>query len=208
MIQPYEYNEVKQEIAQLINIYKTVSDKQVIATSQAQCTLKIKNMLEKSVYQCIYDEYMDVHLTNARAVNLYEIIKESIDPFPSISSKQIEKSFKKVKKLMYPKLKTYDLKETTYLAWDDAGTQRKYIIFYCEGKLVGLYGVMAPQVIKNACSICNTIGNVSMFLTTTKRSGDGTYTKKGNYVCKDSISCNHKMKEKKHLYEFYETLSQ
>lgn len=207
MLQPYQYNEVKQEITNLINIYKTVNDKQVVKTSQAMVTLKIEPILGKALHESIYDEYMDVKLTNARAVKIYEKLREQIVPFPTVSAKQIEKSFKKVKKLKYPKLEEYDLKETSYLAWDDIGTQRKYITLFYEEKLVGIYGVMSPQVIKNVCSICNHIGNVAMFLSTTKSSGDGTYTKKGNYVCTDSQACNQQLTSLDSLYDFYHTLS-
>lgn len=207
MLQPYQYNVVKQEITNLINIYKTVNDKQVVKTSQAVATSKIEPLLGKELHELIYSDYMDVKLTNARAVKIYDKLKAHVAPFPTISSKQIEKSFRKVKKLKYPKIEEYDLKETTYLAWDDIGTQRKYINFFYEDKLVGMYGVMSPQVIKNVCSICHSIGNVAMFLSTTKSSGDGTYTKKGNYVCTDSCNCNRQLTSLDHLYDFYQTLS-
>lgn len=124
MIQPYEYNYVKQQITKLIDIYKTVDDK------------------------------------------------------------QIEKSFKKVKGLKFLSVENYDLKETNYLAWDDIGTQRRYINFYKDDRLVGFYGIMSIQVIKNVCSICRQIDNVSMFMAKTKSSGDGTYTKKGTIFVK------------------------
>ncbi|MGX4686100.1 FusB/FusC family EF-G-binding protein [Vagococcus sp. JNUCC 83] len=207
MLQPYEYNKVKQEITRLIDIYKTVNDKQVIKTSQLMVTNTIETILGVELHEKIYSSYMDTKLTNSKAENLFTIIKADVVPFPLVSDSQVKKSFKKVKKMTYPKLDEYDLQETTYLAWNDIGAQRKYVVFYRNGKLVGLSGTMSPQVKKNVCTICHTISNVSMFLTTTKSAGDGTYTKKGNYICVDSEECNKRLNDLTHLYDFYDTIS-
>ena len=207
MIQPYEYNYVKKQITNLIDIYKTVNDKQTIMTSQELTTLSIKPILGDELHEQIRIAYLDVTLTNAKATKIFDTLKEFVVPYKESSDKQIEKSFKKVKKLKFPDLSHYDLKETNYLAWDDIGTQRKYINFYSNNKLVGFYGVMSPIVIKNVCAICHNIDNVAMFMSTTKSSGDGTYTKKGNYICKDSIKCNQQMTSLNYLHDFYATVS-
>ncbi|MFW7418775.1 FusB/FusC family EF-G-binding protein [Vagococcus fluvialis] len=207
MIQPYEYNYVKKQITNLIDIYKTVNDKQTIMTSQELTTLSIKPILGDELHEQIRIAYLDITLTNAKATKIFDTLKEFVVPYKETSDKQIEKSFKKVKKLKFPDLSHYDLKETNYLAWDDIGTQRKYINFYSNNKLVGFYGVMSPTVIKNVCAICHNIDNVAMFMSTTKSSGDGTYTKKGNYICKDSTKCNQQMTSLNYLHDFYKTVS-
>lgn len=207
MLQPYEYNYVKNQISHLINIYKTVSDKKIVLISQETTTEKILPILQEDLFEEIKKQYLDTNLTNAKAVSIFERIKEDVVPFNSLSDKQIEKTFKKVKKLKFPNWEHFDLKETNYLAWDDIGAQRKYITFYHEGKLVGFHGTMSPNIIKSACAICHKIDNVAMFLTTTKSSGDGTYTKKGNYICKDSCQCNKQMESLDYLFDFYHTVA-
>ncbi|MGX7014021.1 FusB/FusC family EF-G-binding protein [Vagococcus silagei] len=207
MLQPYEYNTVKNQISNLINIYKTVSDKDVIMTSQEMVTSQLRPVLGEALHEKICLSYLDVTLTNAKAVPLFETIKEEVEPFKQVSDKQLEKVFRKVKKMKYPNWDQLDLQELNYLAWDDIGTQRKYISFYENDKLVGFYGVMSTNVIKNVCSICHQVDNVAMFLSTTKSSGDGTYTKKGNYICKDSVKCNQQMHDLSHLHDFYHTVT-
>ncbi|HCK2872238.1 TPA: hypothetical protein NZC54_003390, partial [Enterococcus faecium] len=46
--------------------------------------------------------------------------------------------------------------------------------------------------------------NVSLFLSTTKAGSDGTYTKKGNYICHDSDQCNQQLTKLAPFYEFAE----
>lgn len=207
MLQPYEYNFIKKEITHLIDIYKTVNDKDTIMTSQAIVKNNIYPLLGAELYEAIRVDYLDIRLTNAKAEKIFTRIKNDVIPFQTPSEKQIEKAFRKVKKLKYPRLETFDLQETNYLAWDDIGTSRKYLTYMNEGKFTGIYGTMSTNVIKNVCAICNKIDNVAMFMTTTKTSGDGTYTKKGNYICKDSEKCNCQMETMTHFHTFYQTVS-
>lgn len=207
MLQPYEFNYIKNQITHLINVYKTVNDKNVILTIQETVTNELALLLDEVFLEEIKPIYLDRTLTNAKSLSLFEKIQEQIIPFNQVSDKKIEKVFRKVKKIKYPKWETLDLKTINYLAWDDIGTQRKYITFYYEEQLRGCYGVMSPDIIKNVCAICHKIDNVAMFLTTTRVAGDGTYTKKGNYICKDSQKCNQQMEDLVHLYDFYHTVS-
>lgn len=86
--------------------------------------------------------------------------------------------------------------------WDS----EKFILAYRENKLIGVHGTLSPTIVKGVCSICQTITNVSMFLATTKSGGDGTYTKKGNYICHDSDTCNQQLTQPEYLEAFMENV--
>ncbi len=47
---------------------------------------------------------------------------------------------------------------------------------------------------------------ISLFLATTKSSGDGTYTKKGNYICLDSDACNQHLYDLSFFHDFLNAL--
>ena len=76
--------------------------------------------------------------------------------------------------------------------------------FYEEEKLKGISGTLSPTINKGICSICQRTSNVSLFLSTTKTGSDGTYTKKGNYICHDSDQCNQQLVQLAPFYEFTE----
>lgn len=204
MLKPYEYTYVTNKIKQLIDIYKTVSDLQVVETNQMLIGETLNDVLGQELHDDIKPIYLDKHLTNEKAKPLFARLKSMVTPFEDISDKQIEKTFKKVKKLKLPVKDNYDFTELNYLAWDDIGSSRKYIIFRKDNELFATYGVMSSNVSKGLCAICHQFDNVSMYMATTKKSGDGTYTKKGNYICKDSHTCNLQMESVDYLYDFYE----
>ncbi|MFW7432692.1 FusB/FusC family EF-G-binding protein [Vagococcus carniphilus] len=207
MLQPYEFNQIKNQVLHLINVYKTVSDKNTLSANEMLVSEKIRPLLGEEKYNEFESKIFDITLTKAKAEPIFRELKQQVIPFKLVTDKQIQKTFKKVKKIKYPIRDHYDFHDVTYFAWDDIGTQRKYITFYLDQKLVGLYGVMSTDVIKNVCSICHKVDNVAMFLTTTKSAGDGTYTKKGNYICKDSHKCNEQIENLDYLYDFYSTVS-
>ena len=123
-----------------------------------------------------------------------------------LTTKQIEKMFRKVKKLKIPDFASVDLKETTYLSWDDIGSQSKFMIIATEQGFTGLHGHVSTEVKKGICPLCQHEGNVSMFLSLTKSNGDGTYTKRGNYICRDSQRCNQQMEQPANLHDFVSLL--
>ena len=133
-------------------------------------------------------------------------LKETVLPFKEPSTPQVTKAFRKVKKLKIPEWENMDLRNNTYVGWNDAGTQKKFILAYRENKLIGVHGTLSPTIVKGVCSICQTITNVSMFLATTKSGGDGTYTKKGNYICHDSDTCNQQLTQPEYLEAFMENV--
>lgn len=203
-IQPYEYMFIKKQITNLINAYQAVNDQQTIATFEAVTREKIITYLGHR-YPAVDEllaSVMQVGMTKARAEVLLTSFRDFVVPFKAPSTKQVEKAFRKIKKLNAPAWSAFDLREQTYLGWNDPGTQKKFILLYQEERLVGISGSFSPNVKKGICPLCQTEGNVALFLATTKAGGDGAYTKKGNYICVDAHQCNCQMTERHHLDEF------
>ncbi len=100
-------------------------------------------------------------------------------PFEHPSKKQVDKVFRKVKKLKTPLISNEVLLESTFIGWNDVASNRKYIIYYNDfGNLDGFYGDISNQTVKGFCSICNKESRVTLFMRKTRTTSDGQYTKK------------------------------
>ncbi|MFC0361946.1 FusB/FusC family EF-G-binding protein [Enterococcus canintestini] len=203
-LEPYHYFALAKAIDDLINVYQSVNDKQTVNAVQALTTEKINEILPEDSTQKeeLLQFILDPHLTKASAERYLNGLKEHVTPFVAPSAKQVEKVFRKTKKLHLPNFDAMDLKEHTYIGWNDPGQQQKFLLYYDEQGLQGLKGNFSSNVLKNVCSICHKTSEVALFLATTKKGGDGTYTKKGNYICVDSEKCNHQLYDKKQLLDF------
>ena len=175
-IKPYQYFFIIREVEQLLNAYSSVNDPKTVQTVQALAAEKIRDILD------------------------HELPESFMQP----STPQIEKLFRKVKKLKQPAWNEIDLQEHTYIGWNDPGTQKKFMVYYEDEKLKGISGTLSPTINKGICAICQKTSNVSLFLSTTKAGSDGTYTKKGNYICHDSDQCNQQLTKLAPFYEFAE----
>jgi hypothetical protein len=207
-IQPFQFNIIKEQVYVLINTYTSVNDSATVKTVQALCREKVSSLFieEPAVVNDLMETVMDRRLTRARAEKYLDELKEAVIPFKEPSTPQVTKALRKVKKLKIPDWESLDLRNHTYVGWNDAGTQKKFILAYHDNKLIGVHGTLSPTIIKGVCSICQNISNVSMFLATTKSGGDGTYTKKGNYICHDSEICNHQLTQPDYLEAFMENV--
>jgi Elongation factor G-binding protein, N-terminal/FBP C-terminal treble-clef zinc-finger len=126
-------------------------------------------------------------------------------PFPKITEQQLKKMFPKHKKIKLPDLSTIDLKQLTYLSWNDLGYNKKFIVYELEEKMVGIECEFAPSSKKNLCSFCNSFGEVAYFSTITKakKSNNPDYYKSiGNLICVDSSECNKKITNVEYLTTF------
>ncbi|MGG5373177.1 FusB/FusC family EF-G-binding protein [Enterococcus sp. AZ196] len=208
VLQPYEYWYCKQQISELVSAYHSVNDKQVILTLQTLIQGKTEELFKRDPALAAYwDQFLDTGLTREKFEKLFEEMKRFTIPMDTPSTKQIEKSFRKVKKMQFPELATLDFHELSYLGWNDSGTNRKYLIRKIDGRFTGVYGSFSTDVQKGHCAICNQISTVAFFLATTKSAGDGTYTKKGNYICTDSNQCNRQLTQLDTLERFWETVT-
>lgn len=207
ILHPYHYSYVSKQVENLLNVYTSVNDLQTIQTFQGLAYEKIHAVLADDVYfSTLITQLIDRRLTKKKSTMILEELKQFVIPFQPPSDKQLIKVFKKVKKLKLPKWGEHDLRDYNYFGWNDLGTGRKFMILYQENQIIGVYGTISPTIKKGLCAICNEISNVSLFLATTKSSGDGTYTKKGNYICYDSARCNHQMSDLEGLNHFIDNI--
>ncbi|WP_302372814.1 FusB/FusC family EF-G-binding protein [Enterococcus asini] len=207
-IHPDQYMALRQIVHDLINTYQSVNDKTTVQTMQALATDKIRSTvpIDDPAMDDLLDFAMDVRLTRAKAESYFEDFKDFVIPFEKPSTKQVEKAFRKVKKLKQPNFDELDLREHTYIGWNDPGSQKKYLLFYSEGRLTGLSGNIPSEVKKNICTICHKEDNVALFMATTKTGSEGTYTKRGNYICIDSDKCNRQLTDRQNLDQFVDHL--
>ncbi|MGM9920697.1 MAG: FusB/FusC family EF-G-binding protein [Bhargavaea sp.] len=130
-----------------------------------------------------------------------------VRPMAEVADRDVKKLFPKVKNLRMPKFAEAVRKELTFLGWNDPGTNRKYIVFENRRGFTGLYGQFRPSGKKGVCSICNGIDETGLFLTETRHSGGETYTKRGNYICTDSMACNRRLDDLERFDEFIRTVT-
>ncbi|MFP7298708.1 FusB/FusC family EF-G-binding protein [Neobacillus niacini] len=126
-------------------------------------------------------------------------------PFPKITEQQLKKLFPKQKKLKLPDLANIDCSQLTYLSWNDLRSNKKFIVYEMEGKLVGIECEFTATSKKNLCSFCNCFGEVAYFSTVTKAKkpkNPDYYKAIGNLICADSSECNKKITNVEYLTSF------
>lgn len=182
-IYPYQFNDIKVHIAHLFSAYKSVNDLNTIAS--------IKQMTKEQIYNTFYETDETI---------IYAVEKLM---YMQISKEQVEKVFRKIKKLKAPFISNEVLLESTYIGWNDLASNRKFIIYYdAQGRFNGFYGDISHQTVKGFCAICNKESNVALFMRKTRTSSDGQYTKKEDYICYDSTKCNQQLSDITQFYRF------
>lgn len=134
-----------------------------------------------------------------------QYLEECLLPFPQITENQLKKLFPKQKKLKLPDLSNIDHNKLTYLSWNDLRSNKKFIIYEMEEKMVGIVCQLAPTSTKNICSFCNNIGEVAYFSTVTKAkkmNNPDYYKSIGNLICVDSSECNKKITNVEYIEAF------
>lgn len=190
-IKSEQYNFIKLQTQILINGHATANDKDVVHTVKSvakERVLKLFNELDDRHKQLL--DPIDTIKDPAHAEAFLLELKPYVIPFKEVTEQTVKKLFPKAKKLKAPKMETIDLREISYLGWDDTGSGKKFIIAPRNNKLVGLLGTFKPSHKKGICAICSRFEEVGMFMSETKGTVQGTFIKKGNYICNDSMKCN------------------
>lgn len=210
MMEPFirtdQYNFIRVQTRKLVNGHSTVNDADVIKALEAivlenilAMFLNIREDQEQLIQPVV--EIRDKEMAEKYLANL----KQYVIPF-STTEEAVRKLFRKVKKLSIPPLDKMDLKEVVYLSWLDNSTNKRYIVTLSENKLSGIYGTFTTINQKGICSLCNGLGEVGMFLAEIKGKDQGTFTKRGNYICSDSQKCNENLTSLDKLIDFVERL--
>ncbi|MGE7662246.1 FusB/FusC family EF-G-binding protein [Peribacillus sp. NPDC097197] len=190
-IKSEQYNFITLQTQILINGHATANDKDVVHTVKSvakERVLKLFNELDDRHKQLL--DPIDTIKDPAHAEAFLLELKPYVIPFKEVTEQTVKKLFPKAKKLKAPKMETIDLREISYLGWDDTGSGKKFIIAPRHNKLVGLHGTFKPSHKKGICAICSRFEKVGMFMSETKGTVQGTFIKKGNYICNDSMKCN------------------
>ncbi|MFJ7640105.1 MULTISPECIES: FusB/FusC family EF-G-binding protein [unclassified Peribacillus] len=190
-IKSEQYNFIKLQTQILINGHATANDKDVVHTVKSvakERVLKLFNELDDKHKQLL--DPIDTIKDPAHAEAFLLELKPYVIPFKEVTEQTVKKLFPKAKKLKAPKMETIDLRGISYLGWDDTGSGKKFIIAPRHNKLVGLHGTFKPSHKKGICAICSRFEEVGMFMSETKGTVQGTFIKKGNYICNDSMKCN------------------
>lgn len=198
-----QFNFIRNQIQLLINAHSSVNDPEVINALKLLAMEKVINLfteLNEEQEECL-NPLLEIE-TKDQCDEFLTRLKHYVIPFREVTQQSLKKLMPKAKKLKLPSMDEVSLKDLSYLGWDDRGSQRKYIIAYHEGKAVGLHGHFKPSNKKGICSLCNKLEEVGLFMTQTKGTAEGTFTRKGNYICQDSQKCNQNLTSLEKLNDF------
>ena len=202
-IRTEQYNFIKHQLHVLTNGHSTVNDKTVLNALHSLVNDKILSLFPELTedQQLLFSPISTIKNSDEADV-LLNRLKPYIIPFKEVSEQSIKKLFPKAKKLKLPLLQNIDLVETTYIGWDDLGSNSKFIVTYLNDKLIGLQGTFNPMKKRGNCTICNKYGDLGLFMTKTKGKIEGTFTQRGNYICKDSGVCSQDIMSLDKLHDF------
>jgi len=203
-----QYNFIRTQIQVLVNAHSTVNDRIVLRALKSLTHEKVFTMFPDINEEQI--QLLSPIITikdKSEAEKVLAQIKPYVFPFKKISEQAIKKLFPKAKKLKTPILENLDLTEITYLGWDDIGSNKKYIVTYYNQKLIGLQGTFNLVNKKGICTFCHKFEEIGMFMTKTKGSEQGTFTKRGNYICQDSKKCNQNITSLDKLHDFIQLVN-
>ena len=116
---------------------------------------------------------------------------------PTITGSEINKVFKKEKKLKLPDLSIQDSK-LVYLGWINESTRKLLITYNMDGKLLGMACRLtsSKRNSTNICTLCNHIGSeseVAFVSPICKPQSQDDYKSLGFYVCLNSLECNERI---------------
>lgn len=188
-----DFNFIHNQVALIKDSYKKNASPNVIQAVKDIANLKIMALFPNAMDE--QKEMLDLStLKSDQEYNKYiQQLHVYLLPFPKISEAQMKKMFPKNKKLKLPDLDKMNLHQLTYLSWVDISTNKKFIVFELEGKMVGIECKYTLLNKDNICSFCNRFGQVAYISTVTKEKkakNPDYYKAIGNYICFDSTECN------------------
>ncbi|WP_416235491.1 FusB/FusC family EF-G-binding protein [Paenibacillus campi] len=208
-IQNHQLNVIRKQADFLLKTMRSVADRKVLATVRDTAINHVVDAFgELNAEQYELLEKLSSYEAAHELQQYIDQLDRYVVPFPDVSLKQIQKLFPKTKKLKVPNLDTIDWMHTTYLRWVDIATNRLYIIYPYEGKLVGIEGQITPMNKNGFCMFCHRNEELGFFNVKTKKgSSPDNFSAVGQYVCMDNEACNHNITNPFALERFIQSTS-
>ncbi|MCL1694775.1 MULTISPECIES: FusB/FusC family EF-G-binding protein [unclassified Lysinibacillus] len=211
-IQPFltvaNYHLLEQQMNKIIQTLATTKDKNVILAVRGIVESEIMAKLALSTAEAQLIEQLFKVTDRAQGEAYLEQLKPYVIPFKTVTASTLKSLFKKEKKLKLPKLEEIDFQQICYLAWDDPGTHRKYVVLEQDEQLKAIKGTFSNNIIKGICAICNRHSDVGFYTTSIKGQVVGTYTSHSNYICADSQTCNKHVTDIEKTKQFFNSITQ
>ncbi|MBY0221285.1 MULTISPECIES: FusB/FusC family EF-G-binding protein [Sporosarcina] len=201
-----QFNFIKRQVLQLVNGHATVNDQQVIGAIESLSIEKTVDLFAgvTAAQRNLLNQIVNVVDKETAEQYLVEI-EAYIIPFKELSEQKLQKLFPKVKKMKLPK-ESLNYNRMSFFSYDDFGTKKRYMVVPTRKGMIGLTGTFDETKTKQICAICNRLTPVCMFMTKTKGNIAGTYTTKGNYICRDTDDCNHHLLSLEKVYDFVDNV--
>ncbi|MEH7298760.1 FusB/FusC family EF-G-binding protein [Neobacillus drentensis] len=202
-----QYNFIKRQVTLIKDSYRKNSDPSVIKAVRELANAQILEFVPLATTEQIERLDLSRLKTDAEFDQYVKELANYLISFPNLTEQQVKKMFPKAKKLKVPNLSDVDFEKITYLSWTDISTNKKFIIYEHDEKLLGIeckYSILNKD---NICSFCNRFGKMAFISTITKakKSNNPDYYKAiGNYICIDSVECNKKITNVNYLTSFLE----
>ncbi|WP_155590979.1 FusB/FusC family EF-G-binding protein [Lysinibacillus cavernae] len=210
-IQPFltvaNYHLLEQQLSKILHALTTTKDKNVILAVRGLVDTEITLKLALSAEESMLVEQLLTVTDRAQGDAILEQLKPYVIPFKPVTASTLKALFKKEKKLKLPNLEGFNFQQICYLAWDDPGTHRKYVILEQNGELKGIKGTFANNTIRGICAICNRHSDVGLYTTSIKGQIVGTFTSHSNYICADSQTCNEHVTDMDRTREFFQRIT-
>ncbi len=207
-IRNHQYNLIRKQVNWLQSTIRTAVDQHIVESVRTDVYMKVMEAFEDANPEQRNILEPIAELQHAEQCQHYV---QSLEPyreaFPSLARKQLQQLFPKVKKLQVPDLSKLDLRAVTYLGWDDTAANRLFLVYPLDGQLVGIAGRYTPSN-KGTCFLCYRQEHVALFSAIQRRkppkhASPDYYKAIGNYMCVDSMACNHNLTDTDKLEWFF-----
>ncbi|MEK3723233.1 FusB/FusC family EF-G-binding protein [Paenibacillus sp. FSL H8-0034] len=211
MIKPFirnhQYNMIKKQTDLLQRACNTVSDPKVVEAVRYSAATKIIEAFPDAVeLQKQILEQISTLKTTEQFQHYLHSMEPYLEPFEQVTETQMKKLFPKNKKLKVPDLAVIDNRYVTYLGWTDIATNKLFMVYHLNGKLVGVEGKYTPMNKKSNCFLCNRHEEVALFSAISKwkpaNASPDYYRAIGNYLCVNSDTCNNNITDVTTLEKF------
>ncbi|GAK05020.1 fibronectin-binding protein [Geomicrobium sp. JCM 19037] len=203
-----QYNYIREQARTVVHTHKTVQDTDVKLAVQSLTIDKIQDTFKNLSDEQISHLSLINNVVDEETATIYlSSLHEYLIPFPRVTEQILSTLFPKAKVKNAPIQQT-ELTRISHFSWEDPGTQKRYIVAYPDHKHIGIEGTFSTRTVHGVCALCNHHGPQRLFTARKNHQGNrDTYTKKGNYICIDTVECNERMTSLHRLHEFVQRMT-